>query len=219
MGKRKKDGIKNIYCSTCEKWMTEFYVSRHIHSKFHFTKKFFATEHLHKKQSQTKRLKKRQSGANKNCKQKKITATVQSDYQQYKIKGGTIQNCSCDVEDLDLRKATNLSPSTNLEVNNETPNLDMGQVSQDYLPVSQNCRTPENEEIFAFHWDTLKNVATTTVTFFLEGCSDMQSTDLCAPHDREQVNSDYIRANISKLKGNQSHRFKWNQSAKFHKIC
>ena len=150
MGKLKKDGIKNIYCSTCEKWMTEFYVSRHIHSKFHFTKKFFATEHLHKKQSQTKRVKKKQSGVNKssNGKQKKITATVQSDYQQYKIKGGTIQNCS-NVEDLDLRKATNIWPSTNLEVNNETPTLDMGLVSQDYLPVSQNCRTPENEEISA----------------------------------------------------------------------
>ena len=97
MGKLKKDGIKNIYCSTCEKRMTEFYVSRHIHSKFHFAKKFFATEHLHKKQSKTKRLKERQSGANKNCKQENITATVQTDNQQYKIKGGTIQNCSSDV--------------------------------------------------------------------------------------------------------------------------
>ena len=73
MGKLKKDGIKNIYCSTCEKWITEFYVSRRIHSKFHFTKKFFATEHLHKKQSQTKRVMKKQSGVNKssNGKQKK----------------------------------------------------------------------------------------------------------------------------------------------------
>ena len=52
---------------------------------------------------------------------KKFTATVQSEYQQYKIKCGTIQNCS-NIEDLDLRKATNLSPSTNLEVNNEAPN-------------------------------------------------------------------------------------------------
>ena len=71
MGKLKKDGIKNIYCSTFEKWMTKFYVSRHIHSKFHFTKKLIATERLHKKRSRTKRLKERQSGANKNCKQKK----------------------------------------------------------------------------------------------------------------------------------------------------
>ena len=52
----KKDVIKNIYCATCEKWMTDFYVSRHIHSKFHYTKKFFATEHLHKNQSQAKRV-------------------------------------------------------------------------------------------------------------------------------------------------------------------
>ena len=105
------------------------------------------------------------------------------------------------------------------EVNNETPNLDMGQVSQDYLPVHQNCRTPESEEIFAFHGDTLKKCSHNHSNIFLEGCSDMQCTDPCAPHDREQVNSDYIRGNMSKLKGIQSTKFKWNQSAKFHKIC
>ena len=88
---------------------------------------------------------------------------------------------------MDLRKATNIWPSTNLEVNNETPTLDMGLVSQDYLPVSQNCRTPENEEIFAFQGDTLKTCSHNHSNAFLEGCCDLQSTGPCAPHDREQV--------------------------------
>lgn len=58
MVKIKKDGIKNMYCSTCEKWMTEFYVSRHLHSKSHFIKKHFQKNRLQKKRKSNKLQKK-----------------------------------------------------------------------------------------------------------------------------------------------------------------
>ena len=51
MGKVKRDAVKNIYCVTCDKFMTEFYVSRHIKTKYHFTEKFFDKQYLKKTKS------------------------------------------------------------------------------------------------------------------------------------------------------------------------
>ena len=36
-----KKRSKTIYCAPCKKWMTDLYVSRHVRSKSHFTKKVF----------------------------------------------------------------------------------------------------------------------------------------------------------------------------------
>lgn len=85
MGKIRKDGVKNIYCSTCEKWMTEFYVSRHIHSKSHFTKKLFQTEHLQK--TLKSNVKKNLPSALKHAKgnKKKLTRIIQTEYEQFKL--------------------------------------------------------------------------------------------------------------------------------------
>ena len=137
-----------------------------------------------KKHSQIKGVKKKQSGVSKS---KQTQLTTKSDYQQYKIKGGMIQKCS-DVENLDLTKATNVLPSENFEIKNETPNdLDMGKVSADWVSIRQNCKTPENEEIVAFQGETLNKCSHNHSNFLLEGCSDIQSIAPCESHDREQV--------------------------------
>ncbi|WAR26053.1 hypothetical protein MAR_011757 [Mya arenaria] len=36
--KVRKSGVKNIYCSTCKKWITDCFVGRHVQSKTHFMK-------------------------------------------------------------------------------------------------------------------------------------------------------------------------------------
>ena len=192
MGKIKKDGVKNIYCATCMKWMTEFYVSRHLHSKFHFTKKFFnAEQHQQKKHSQLKRAKKKQHVFHKNynSKQKKLKIPLQSKYLNNQMADGALQKRR-DVEDLDLREASNRSFSTtfsNNEAENDRSSHVMGQVSPDYLPVSQNCKTPKHQGIFSFEEDTLKKCSHNHSNFLLEGCSDIEPSTSYKPEDREQV--------------------------------
>ena len=123
------------------------------------------------------------------------------DYQQYKIKGDTIQKCS-NVEDLDLRGTTNLSPSANSEVKIETPShsLGMGQVSPAYLSVSQNCKTPENKGLYAFQGDTLKKGSHNHSMILPEGCSDIQSTAPCETNDHEQVKQQHYQSENVEVK-------------------
>lgn len=183
MGKLKKDGVKNIYCATCEKWMTEYYVSRHIHSKSHFTKKFFMREHLQKKLSTIKRVKKKQSVAVKSssAKQKKATLPIQPEYQHYKVQSDVNQKTG-DVEDWHLRGATSRSSSTPGDP--QMQNL-IELVSSDYV-TDQNCKTPENVEEFQFREDTLKKCRHSHSNI-LESCSDRENSLSCSPDRRGQV--------------------------------
>ena len=109
MVKVRKDNIKNMYCSTCNKWMTEFYLSRHIQSKFHFTKKYFQTEYLHKSISLKKHSKKKRSAASKSSKtnQKKPAPVVQPQHEHYEIQGDVItkQNNDYDTELVGVSRA------------------------------------------------------------------------------------------------------------------
>lgn len=72
------------------------YVSRHIHSKYHFTKKGFQTEHSRKDLWLTKRSRKKSPSAFKDYdfQQKKATPKMQSEDEQYKVAGDDIQNYS-----------------------------------------------------------------------------------------------------------------------------
>lgn len=116
MAKIKKDGIKNMHCSTCKTWMTEFYVSRHLHSKSHFTKKVLHTEHLRKDLWLAKRSRKKSPSAFKvyDFRQKKATPKMQSKDEQYKVAGDDIQNYS-KVQafiQMYIKPVTNLKSST-----------------------------------------------------------------------------------------------------------
>ena len=192
MGKVKKDSVKNIFCGTCMKWMTEIYVTRHLHSKFHFTKKLFSTEqHLQEKQSKIKRARKKQYVVNKNYngKQKKVKIPVPSEYQQYKIVHGAVEKTR-NAEDLDVRDTSNQSLSLTLsshEVDNDIQSQGKEQVSSDYVSLSQECKTPENEETFSFQGDTLKKCGHNHSSYLLEGCTDIQPTASWETQDREQV--------------------------------
>ena len=62
MGKIKKGGSKNMFCSTCKTWMTEYYVQRHLTSKSHFSNKYFEQtdmKSMGKKKKRTQKKKKR----------------------------------------------------------------------------------------------------------------------------------------------------------------
>ena len=110
MVKIKKDGVKNIYCSTCAKWMTEFYVSRHIHSKSHFTKKFFQTEHLQKALHAKKKLPSTLKHAKGN--KKKPRQVIKPGYEHYRIHGDVIKNCSQTDDQSDLSARRSLPATT-----------------------------------------------------------------------------------------------------------
>lgn len=76
--KSKKDGLRNIYCCSCKKYMTEFYVNRHLQSKYHFTKKHFGNRQMkHKRNSAETML----------CK------TPEKEYEYFTIQGDTIKKC------------------------------------------------------------------------------------------------------------------------------
>ena len=76
--KLKKDGLKNIYCDTCKRWMNEFYVSRHLQSKSHFMKK-----------NVEKRKYKKQ---NKRGNQKPKVVKKGPKYEHYRIQGKKSRN-------------------------------------------------------------------------------------------------------------------------------
>lgn len=168
--------------------MTEFYVSRHIHSKFHFTKKFCQTEHLQNKLSLVKRAKKKQYVSN--CKQKKATLAIPSAYEHYKIQGATIQKYS-NVEDLQLIGAESRSlPDTGgheMQTQSASQTLATGQVLPDYLSAGERCKTPENLNEFVFEGDTLKKCSHSHSNVLLEGCSDIETSPSCSLDKREQV--------------------------------
>lgn len=116
-----KDGVKNIYCVTCKKWMTDFYVIRHVHSKSHFTKKHFG------KKKQSKRSK---------C----ITSDVK----------GRSASKKTTYEERDTIKKSCYGPGKMI-VKAEFP-----QDSAPHLNESQNCKTPENEQVFELKGDTIE---------------------------------------------------------------
>lgn len=79
----KKDGIRSIYCASCKKWMTEFYVSRHLQSKFHFTKKHFKKGNS----KNTKTVRRKTEDANSSKPEKELEC------EQDGIQGGKVSTC------------------------------------------------------------------------------------------------------------------------------
>lgn len=158
MGKITKDGVKNIYCSTCEKWMTEFYVSRHILSKSHFTKKFFQTEHLQK--TLKSHVKKKLPSVLKHAKgnKKKSTRVIQPEYEHYRIHGATIKKCGQTGDQVDSTVPPSLPATAGYAVKNETvdQNVAIHQGSQHRISTRENCKTPENVEKYKVQGDPLK---------------------------------------------------------------
>ena len=114
--------------------MTEFYVSRHIHSKF--TKKLFQTEPLQKTLKLAKGIK------------SKSTRVIHTEYEQYRIHGDTIKKCShTDDEDSSLTARRSIPAVGGSEVTNKTVSQNVGIIQpevKDHISVRENCRTPEN---------------------------------------------------------------------------
>ena len=165
MGKILKDGVKNIYCSTCEKWMTEFYVSRHIHSKSHFTNRLFQSEKLQK--TLKLNVSKKSSSSQKQAKgnQMKSARVKGTEYEQYRIHADTITKCNY-AEGSDALES---GPSSVLP--------DVGRLQGTHEHVSQNekviqpeatdnnslreyCKTPDNVQEYKVQGDTLKKMQT-----------------------------------------------------------
>ena len=203
MGKIKKDGIKNIYCSTCKTWMTEFYVSRHINSKSHFTKKIFETEHWHKQLLSVKRTKKK-------CGHRKAKqATTSSEYDRYQIQGDNVQNYT-NFQDIHLTSETNQTSTGCLGDTMETENLTSQPlateqvVSQDYFSANEQlCKTPENIGEFQIQGDTLQTCSHNHINILQEGCSDIQTGHAsCSFDELEQVEQPLYEWNPSQNQDN-----------------
>ena len=89
---KKKRTFKNIYCSTCEEWVSEYYLSCHLNSVFH--------ERRFQKQTSKKILYK-QKNQGQNKKQKKGQKTLLNDYETpdqdsdcYIIEGSTLKKAA-----------------------------------------------------------------------------------------------------------------------------
>ena len=174
MEKIKKVGVKNIYCSVCDTWVTEFYVSRHIKSKSHFTKKFFEKEYLKKKNST---LKKREYVSKRatTCTHDKITLPVPPEYERYKISDGTIQKQT--GED-DSQSSATASPSFAGTIKHETQAEKAGQTVA-IEQVLSDCKTSKmSDRQNTFHHGNI----------LLKGCGDMENDPSSSTVDqREQV--------------------------------
>ena len=89
MGKKQKDSVKNIFCNSCKKWMTEFYASR----QSHFTRKYFSTN-LDKPiytKSASKKLKSKRLGKRK-LNRHKLNIIKEQNSSEKQFENGTIQS-------------------------------------------------------------------------------------------------------------------------------
>lgn len=104
----RKGCLKNIYCSTCKKWMIEFNVSRHISSKLHMTRRSEKEKRL-QKETLTSRPKRLTSCSSGDFKSK--TPEKQQEYEQFQLQGDTLKKCSHTHQNIFMKSCNDLLSS------------------------------------------------------------------------------------------------------------
>lgn len=108
--KVRKSCLKNIYCATCKKWMTEFNVSRHISSKLHM-KKLDWKKCVQKQTLSFNTQKSSTCSAQSSGDFKNKTPEKQQDYEHFQLQSDTIKKCRHTHENIILEGCSDFEAS------------------------------------------------------------------------------------------------------------